>query len=214
MNFEKLRGIIHAIQLAFSSLYVHYGCTKYTGWGHVGSGSKVLSPSVISNKQNIYLGDNVSIDWDNVIYATNAKLIVGDNSGIAVGCTFITGNHKPAVNELLKDGGNNNLQGKDIVLEEEVWVGAKSVVLAGSHIGRGAIIAAGSIVRGVKIPPYAIVAGNPCKVIGYRYTPEEIIQHEETLYPEDKRLPIAKIQKNYDKYFKNREKIVDFISLY
>lgn len=210
----KFRGRINAIITALKAIYVHYGCTRYDGWGHIGIGTQVASPSVISGKHNIFLGNHVNIDWDSVLYATNAKLIMGDNSGAAVGCTFITGNHRPLPGEWLKARGNDNLEGKDIVIEEEVWVGAKSIILAGTHIGRGAIVSAGSVLRGIKIPPYAIVAGNPAKIVGYRYTPEEIVYHESQLYPEQKRIPLSKLQKNYDKYFANREKIVDYISPY
>lgn len=210
----KFRGRINAIKSALKSIYIHYGCTRYNGWGHVGKDSYVSSPSIVSGKQNVFLGDHVNIHWDSVIYAVNAKLIMGDNSGAAVGCTFITGNHRPLPGELLKARGNDNLEGRDIVIEEEVWVGAKSVILAGTHIGRGAIVSAGSVVRGIKIPPYAIVTGNPAKIVGYRYTPEEIVYHESVLYPEDKRIPMKVLQKNYDKYFANREKIVEFLRSY
>lgn len=214
MLIKKITSKLHSIKLMYKSLIVHYGCSKYYGWGYIGKNSRVSSPSIISGKHNIFIGDNVNIDWDNVIYATNAKLIIKDNSGVAVGCTFITGNHRMLPGEGLKERGNANLEGKDIIIEEEVWVGAKSIILAGTHIGRGAIISAGSVVRGVKIPPYAIVAGNPCKIVGYRYTPEEIIYHETILYPENQRLKLSKLEKNYQKYFDNRAKIVEYISLY
>lgn len=211
---NKIKGIIYTLREMYRSLYVHYGCTRYNGWGSVGKGVHVASPTIVSGKHNIYLGNNVNIDWDSVLYATNAKLIFGNNSGAAVGCTFITGNHRPKPGELLKERGNDNLEGKDIIIGEEVWVGAKSVVLAGTKIGRGAIVSAGSVVRGIKIPPYAIVAGNPAKIVGYRYTPEEIVYHESVLYPEEERIPLKVLQKNYDKYFENREKIVEYISPY
>jgi carbonic anhydrase/acetyltransferase-like protein (isoleucine patch superfamily) len=79
------------------------------------------------------------------------------------------------------------------------------------NIGRGAIVGAGSVCR-FDVPPYAIVAGNPAKVIGYRYSPEEAIQHELALYPEGKRLSLALLERNYQKYyFDRREDIVDFL---
>ena len=210
---SRIKGFLNTLKMARESIYVHYGCVKYNGWGHIGKGTSVASPSIISGKNNIFLGDNVNIDWDSVLYATNARIVIGDNSGVAVGCTFITGNHRSVPGELFKSKGNHNLEGKDIILDEEVWVGAKCIILAGSHVGRGAILSAGSVVRGIKVPPYSIVAGNPAKIVGYRFTPDEIISHELALYPENKRIPVSKLQKNYDKYFANREKIVEFISL-
>jgi len=56
-----------------------------------------------------------------------------------------------------------------IIVDDEVWIGDKALILSGVHIGKGAIVAAGSVV--VKdVPPYAIVGGNPAKVIKYRFS--------------------------------------------
>ena len=61
----------------------------------------------------------------------------------------------------------------DIIVDDDVWIGYGATILSGVHIGQGAIIAAGSIV--VKdIPPYAIVAGVPAKVVKYRFRQEII----------------------------------------
>lgn len=74
-------------------------------------------------------------------------------------------------------------KGKDQVLtiEDDVWIGFGSTVLSGVTIGRGAIVAAHSVVSH-DVPPYAIVAGVPAKVIGYRFTEEEILRHEMKIY--------------------------------
>lgn len=94
---------------------------------------------------------------------------------------------------------------KDVIVEEEVWIGANVTILSGSLIGRGANIGAGSVIRG-KVPPYSIVFGNPARVIGFSFSPEEIIEHEKTLYPEKERYTIDILNKNYEKYFLNRVK--------
>ena len=55
-----------------------------------------------------------------------------------------------------------------IILEDDVWVGEDVMFLSGVKVGKGAVIAARSVV--VKdIPPYSIVGGNPAKVIKYRF---------------------------------------------
>ena len=61
----------------------------------------------------------------------------------------------------------------DIIIENDVWIGANSTVMSGIKIGNGAIVAAGSTVT-KNVPPYAIVAGNPAKVVKYRFTDEQI----------------------------------------
>lgn len=56
----------------------------------------------------------------------------------------------------------------DIVVDDDVWIGQNAIILSGIHIGQGAVIAAGAIVT-KDVPPYAIVGGNPAKVIKYRF---------------------------------------------
>ena len=67
------------------------------------------------------------------------------------------------------------------------------------------MVGSGSVVRS-SIPPYAIVIGNPAKIVGFSKTPEEIIEHEKALYPEEERLPLELLEKNYNKYFLKRLK--------
>ncbi len=52
-----------------------------------------------------------------------------------------------------------------VCIEDDVWLGARAMVLKGAHIGQGAVIAAGAVVTG-EIPPYAIAAGMPARVAG------------------------------------------------
>lgn len=68
----------------------------------------------------------------------------------------------------------------EIIIEDDVWIGFGAVVLSGITIGRGAIIAAGSIVT-KDVEPYALVVGNPAKKIGERFSVEERIEHERLL---------------------------------
>ncbi len=56
----------------------------------------------------------------------------------------------------------------DIILDDDVWVGANVTIMSGVHVGQGAIIAAGAVVTS-DVPPYAIVGGVPSKVIRYRF---------------------------------------------
>ncbi len=66
-----------------------------------------------------------------------------------------------------------------IVVEDDVWIGDAVWVLSGVRIGKGSVIGTGSIVTH-DIPPYAVVAGNPARVIKYRF-PEEIINKLKTI---------------------------------
>ncbi len=67
---------------------------------------------------------------------------------------------------------NEELEGiskGDIVVEDDVWIGYRSVIMSGVHIGQGAIVAAGSVVT-KDVPPYAVVGGVPAKIIKYRFS--------------------------------------------
>lgn len=205
----KLIEILHTLAL-------RYFVRKKLPKGHLGESSHIHTPSLVSagSLNNIYLGDNCNIDWNNTLYCTPGKFIMKSNSGAAVGLTVITGNHRRAVGEKKGEKGNSNLEGKDVIVEEDVWIAANVTLLAGARVGRGAIIGAGSVLRACKVPPYAVVQGNPAKVVGFRYLPEEIIEHEKVLYKEEDRLPIETLQKNYEKYFLERIKeIKEFTKL-
>jgi acetyltransferase-like isoleucine patch superfamily enzyme len=61
----------------------------------------------------------------------------------------------------------------DIVIGNDVWLGLGATVLSGVHIGNGAVVAAGAVVTKA-VAAYAIVAGSPARVIGHRFTPEQV----------------------------------------
>jgi acetyltransferase-like isoleucine patch superfamily enzyme len=53
-----------------------------------------------------------------------------------------------------------------IVIGDDAWVGTRAVILAGARLGTGVIVGAGAVVD-FEVPPYAIVAGNPARVVGW-----------------------------------------------
>ncbi len=61
----------------------------------------------------------------------------------------------------------------DIIVDDDVWIGAGATIMSGVHIGQGAVIAAGAVVT-KDVPPYAIVGGVPARVIKYRFDEETI----------------------------------------
>jgi len=201
MMFSNIKEVLHTIAL-------RYIVRKRLPQGHIGKNSHIHTPSLVAagSQNNIYLGNNCNIDWDNVLFCNPGKFIMKDNSGAAVGLKVITGNHVGKLGQFFKNEGNANLEGHDVLVEEEVWIAANVTLLSGTIIGRGAIVGAGSVLASKKVPPYSVVMGNPAKVVGYRFTPNEIIEHEKTLYPEIERLPLELLEKNYNKYFINRIK--------
>lgn len=154
--------------------------------------------------KRMYLYDNVVLKSFSMTSITG-KFIMKRNSGASSGLEIITGNHQRVVGQLFIAEAKSHEHDveKDIIVEEDVWIGANVTLLSGITIGRGATVGAGSVC--VKsVPAYSVVMGNPAKVVGFNFTPEEIVDHEKKLYRENERLPFELLEKNYKKYFLDR----------
>ena len=165
----------------------------YKNYGHKDRSARISNNVVIYKPENLYMYEHTGIGFDSVIMNWRAKFIMKKYSAAA-----FTDNEKQQLD-------SNNEFDKDVIVEEDVWMGSNVTLLGGSHVGRGCNIGSGSVVRG-NIPPYAVVYGNPAKVVGFAYTPQEIVEHELSLYPEEERIPLETLEKNYKKYFLNRLK--------
>jgi acetyltransferase-like isoleucine patch superfamily enzyme len=82
---------------------------------------------------------------------------------------------------------------RGVIIEDDVWVGTWAVILHGATIGRGSILGAGAVVT-KSVPAYAIVGGAPARVLKWRWSIDEIIAREETLYPPERRLRAEQFQ--------------------
>lgn len=170
-------------------------------------------PDVCSYPPKIYLAGHTSI-YEGARFIISpigekGKFIMKHHSSAAQGLTIITGNHHRMVGKWLFDiiDTHHCDIDADVVIEEDVLVGAGVTILGGVRIGRGASIGAGSVCI-TSIPPYAIVMGNPAQVVGFVFTPNEIIEHEKALYPEEERLPLAKLEKNYQRFYLNQTQTI------
>lgn len=114
--------------------------------------------------KNVYLGNYVNFN-DNVFINGIGEVHIGSYFHCGVNLTIITTNHNyENASAIPYDKVKIN---KKVVIEDFVWCGNDVTIIPGVTIGEGAIIAAGSVV--VKdIPKYAIVGGNPAKIIKYR----------------------------------------------
>lgn len=177
-------------------------------FGYIHKSAFVRLPTIIKGTENVYMYERSHILANSVILSTKAKFILKKNSGAAEGLTVVTGNHYSVVGKYfmdITDADKPEELDKDIIVEEDVWMATNVTLLMGTHIGRGAVIGAGSVVRS-KVPPYAMVIGNPAKIVGFKFNPEQVIKHEEALYPPEERLSLDVLEKNYEKYFISRIK--------
>ena len=105
------------------------------------------------------IGENVFIGAFSLVNGKGAKLTIGDHCDIASFVSInVADSHRRAL-ELQSD-----IARKPITLEHHVFVGSHCVIKGGAHIGHHSVIAAGTIVDGVPIPPFSLVAGNPMTV--------------------------------------------------
>jgi len=129
---------------------------------------------------NFVLGDNSTIEDFCTINNGVGDVLIGQRSRIGMGNVLIgpvtIGNDVILAQNIVLSGLNHGYEDihlpphkqpvtkKKITLEDEVWIGANVVVVAGVTIGKHAIVAAGSVVT-KDVPAYSVVVGNPAKVI-------------------------------------------------
>lgn len=177
--------------------------------GYIDKTGIIVKPLVCTCPSKLYLYENTNVYYGS-LFLINPKgkygnFIMKKNSGAAEGLTVVTGNHQREAGVFFKELSAKHIidVDKDVIIEEDVWIGANVTLLAGVTVGRGATVGAGSVCF-KSIPPYAIVMGNPAKVVGFNYNPEEVVEHEKVLYSESERLSLALLEKNYEKYYINR----------
>lgn len=125
----------------------------------------VYYPGVwIFTGRNLTLGDDVDLA-KGVLVTTDGGVSIGHRTLIGYGTSILSANHKiPAKPGRIFDAGHEKAE---VIIANDVWVGANCTILPGVTIGEGAIIAAGSIVT-KDVPPFSMVGGVPARVIRER----------------------------------------------
>lgn len=146
---------------------------------HIGARTRLWAPRHIVLGDCVYIGKDVHIEancriGDFCLFA-NRVAIIGrhDHDFTAVGfpmrfAPWLASKRFP-----------NRHATDEAVIEDDVWLGYGAIVLTGVTIGRGSVIAAGSVVA-KDIPPYSIAAGTPARVVGRRFPSEDSIKAHET----------------------------------
>lgn len=122
---------------------------------NLGEGSFVSAPVLGVCFEKIKIGKNVYING-NFLAMARGGITIEDDVQIAANVQLVTNNHDPYDRAVLTC--------KPIYIKKGAWIGAGATVLPGISIGRYAIVGASSVVT-TDVPDYAVVAGNPAKII-------------------------------------------------
>lgn len=152
---------------------------------------------------NLSIGDYTSVPKGAVFYCTEAPLTIVNKVIFGPHPTIITGDHRIDIIGKYIIDSHEKLPENDapVIIEDDVWTGANITILKGVTIGRGSVVAAGAVVN-KSCPPYSIIGGVPAKVLKFRFTIDEVLEHEKKLYPDDKRYTKEELieqRKNYCK---------------
>lgn len=159
-------GFLYRIIFNHSS-YLSYAVRSAVVKRLVGDCDKSISVSqgvIIKEHKGLHIGKNVTIN-DRVFISAKGNCIIKDNVLIGHDVSIITTNHN--FNDSFLNIREQGISFGEITIEDDVWIGAKAIILSGVRLGKGSIIGAGSIVT-KDVNEKAIVAGSPARIIKYR----------------------------------------------
>ncbi|RPF71521.1 acyltransferase [Aurantiacibacter spongiae] len=151
---------------------------NYYNYGHVvplremtlGRQSNISFDANFTNPHNIVIGKRVRIGSRCHIWAgpLQGRIRIGDDvlfgpEVMLTAATYDIGAGEPISEQPMREG--------DIVIGDDVWLATRALILPGVTIGRGAVIAAGAVVK-TDAPDFAIVAGSPARIVGERRLPD------------------------------------------
>ncbi len=147
---------------AFGARRLRYEICRHM-FASCGENVNVEHGALINNGRAIHIGDNSGIGLDCFI---SGPLEIGANVIMGPSCTFLSINRNTPRTDVPMLGQGFKAA-RAPAIEDDVWLGANVTVLPGRRIGRGSIVAAGAVVS-ADVPPFAVVAGNPARVIRMR----------------------------------------------
>jgi len=159
---RKTLNVLKRIKRIFKRVLVFY-YTFLVKLNSAATGSNLRVNKRSSVTKTTYLGSNVN--FQGMYIVGSGKIEIGNNFHCGPDCMIMSHYHN------YKDGVglpyDNTYIVKDVLIEDNVWLGARVMVLPGVTIGEGAVVQAGSVVV-ADIPPLSIAGGHPAKVFSKR----------------------------------------------
>lgn len=131
----------------------------------LGKNSRINLGVIINNPKNMIIGNNTYINGGMFSIGQNSKIIIGDDCLISYAVHFRTTTHNFLSKDILiREQGEYE---KDIVVEDDVWIGYGAQILPGITLHKGCVVGAGAVVTH-DVMAYSVVAGVPARVIKMR----------------------------------------------
>lgn len=143
---------------------------------------------------------------------TSPEIVIGDYCSVGRNVTFCMAHHDPsrvsttpAPSSLFAHrlGNASGFSRGDVRIGSDVWIGANATIMDNVAIGHGAVVAAASVVTR-DVPPYAIVAGNPARVIRKRFSEEQVAALLEIRWWDEDRRPDDIWTQDVDGFIRSR----------
>lgn len=176
--------------------------------GYCGKDNNILQPFYTGMPQNIFLDDYTLIQPLCNFIIAGGKVVIKKWTSLSFGCTVVTGHHVPTVgiNQRVLERFHINDKEEDVLIDEDCWIGTGATLLSGTHLRRGCVVGAKTLVN-KDYPPYSVIVGVPGRVIASKFSIDEIIEHEKKLYPEQERFSRKSLEDIFDKHFVGKKSI-------
>ncbi len=164
MIFNSLYNNLSALSGKLNSFFWSFFLKKIGKRVLIMSSAKIMSPQNVEIGHDVYIHHLVNIGGQKGIK-------IGNFVNISYNVNLVTVNlsYQNPSTPIVKQG----FYGNPISIEDDVWIGAKAVILPGVKIGRGAIVGANAVVT-KNVKPYTIVGGIPAKIIKNRFNKKEL----------------------------------------
>lgn len=176
--------------------------------GKVHPTAEVSYDTLLIGGQYLEMREHSLVQCGAKLVLTGGRLIVGRWSSLSYNVTVITGNHIPTVGVPQHMGDRIHLNDveRDIVVGDDCWVCANATLLSGASLGRGSVVGASALVNR-PVPPYAVVAGVPAKIVAVKFTKEQIKEHERLIYAEEERMSEEELDNLFSTYYEGKKAI-------
>jgi acetyltransferase-like isoleucine patch superfamily enzyme len=159
-------------------MYIPFHCIRKVvisaKFSHLGKSTNFLMGLEFRNPKNISIGQNSVVNKKVLLDGRGGQLTIGNNVDIAQETNIWTLEHDVHDDFHISKGG-------DVIIEDYVWIASRVTILPGVKIGRGAVVAANSVVT-KDVAPMSIVGGVPAKVIGTRRSALKYQLHYQPLF--------------------------------